>query len=100
MVVEWKDNSFDTFEGVGVLLLMEERLDSKYHNYITITSSADESNKDWTFNFNIPLKNDSVAIDDVKKALFVEFKVTGRNLQKNEETEAERARRRAAYGKG
>lgn len=85
VVVEWNADSINTFEGEGVLLLMEERLDSKYHNYITISSSADESDKYWTFEFNIPLKNDSVAIDQVKKALFVEFKVTGRNLQKNEE---------------
>jgi len=71
------------YTGIGVLLLLE-RTNATYKDYITITPSSDLDNKTWTIDFNVPLKNNNITnINDVTKALFLQFEVTGRDLNNN-----------------
>lgn len=76
------DNVKD-YPGAGFLLLLE-RNDNDYKDYIDIEESSDISNKSWSFDFNVPMGDDSQTISGSPKALFLEFEVTGRDLQKNQ----------------
>ncbi len=69
----------------GFLVLLEKN-DTSYKDYITIIAPSDLDNKTWTLEFNVPLvNNNESSINDISKALFIEFEVTGRNLSTNTE---------------
>lgn len=72
----------NNYEGVGFLLLLD-RSDESYKDYIDIDTSPDLSNKSWTFNFNVPMRDENKLTEIPQKALFLEFEVTGRDLDKN-----------------
>jgi len=73
----------EPFTGLGYLLLLE-RSDTAYEDYISISTPSDLSVKSWTFNFNVPMRdenNDNISV--ASKALFLKFEVTGRDVEKN-----------------
>ena len=69
----------------GFLILLSEKSD--YKEYITSKLSPDAQNKVWTLEFNVPLleNNTETSIAEVSKALFLQFQVTGRDLNTNKE---------------
>lgn len=61
--------------------------DKTYKDYMTISMSPNANSKMWTIAFNIPISKGSTDdINSVSKALFVEFKVTGRDVKTNKST--------------
>lgn len=75
----------DQIEGsdhVGFLVALSGN--NSYREYITSTLQNDASNKIWTLSFNTPLNSES-SIKTARKALFLQFQVSGRNLNTNEE---------------
>lgn len=74
----------DQIEGsdyVGFLVALSGT--NSYKEYITSTLQNDASNKIWTLSFNTPLNSES-SIKTARKALFLQFQVSGRNLDTNE----------------
>lgn len=75
----------DQIEGgdyVGFLVALSGN--NSYKEYITSNLQNDASNKIWTLSFNTPLNSES-SIKTARKALFLQFQVSGRNLNTNEE---------------
>ena len=61
--------------------------DKTYKDYMTISMSPNANSKMWTIAFNVPIsKGATDDINSVSKALFVEFKVTGRDVKTNKAT--------------
>ena len=71
-------------EWIGFLIALSGK--SNYKEYITSELKNDAENKVWTLGFNTPLTQNSTetSIKSATKALFLQFQVTGRNLDTNE----------------
>ena len=77
----------DNIEGIdciGYLIALSNK--NSYKEYITCNLGPDASNKVWTLEFNTPLTKSSTetTIKSAKRTLFLQFQVTGRNLDTNE----------------
>lgn len=60
--------------------------DRTYKDYMTVTVGSNAQDRKWNIAFNVPVSNGE--IDDITqatKALFLQFKVTGRNLETGNE---------------
>lgn len=78
-VVTLKKSEIDGFDGQGILVKLVKDHNG-YSDYITVTPSPDSSNKYWDISFNVPMKNDEKSFADTKRALFLQFEVTGLDL--------------------
>lgn len=75
ITVDLNFSSVDGFDGKGVLVKLEKS-DNSYKDYITITDSNDSANPYWDFSFNIPMINEEISYNSLKKGLFLQFEVT------------------------
>ena len=75
--------NIESDEWIGFLILLSGK--SSYKEYITSDLQNDAENKVWTLGFNVPLleNNTETSISNVSKALFLQFQVTGRDLNTN-----------------
>lgn len=78
-------DNLDSDEWLGFLVALSDK--SAYKEYITSTLVPDAENKVWTLEFNTPLvkSNTETSIKNATKALFLQFQVSGRNLDTNEQ---------------
>lgn len=78
-------DNLDSDEWLGFLVALSEK--SAYKEYITSTLRPDAENKVWTLEFNTPLvkSNTETSVKNATKALFLQFQVSGRNLNTYEQ---------------
>ena len=83
-VVSDETDNIEGIDCIGYLIALGGQ--NSYKEYITCNLSPDASNKVWTLNFNTPLTKSSTetTIKSAKRTLFLQFQVSGRNLDTNE----------------
>lgn len=72
-------SEIDGFDGKGILIKLAKD-NNDYKDYITITPSSDSASKYWDISFNIPMINDEKSYNETLRALFLQFEVTGLDL--------------------
>lgn len=76
--------NLESDEWIGFLVALSGK--NAYKEYITSDLKNDAENKIWTLGFNTPLvrNNTETTIKNATRALFLQFQVSGRNLNTNE----------------
>lgn len=89
VVLEMDDDDYSSekLEGIdciGYLIALSNK--NSYKEYMTVSKNNQASNKQWTLNFDVPLPQNNVetSVKTATKALFLQFQVTGMDLNTSE----------------